>query len=145
MRPFPKRGAAPPKLLVDPDACKAIGCYVRSARSALSVSQNTFSELLGVNRTTLLRLERGACPLKTALCVSALHVLERLGVRSELIEHVVFDQGQRVQFIDLLIDFGCMKRLHEVAGSPNPKGRRLVDVLGKAYVPPLANSPLRKK
>ena len=145
MSQMPERHAAQPKLLVDPDACKAIGCFVRSARNALSLSQNTFSELLGVNRTTLLRLEKGACPLRTALCVSALHVLGRLGARSELIERAVFQQGQVVETIDLLIDFEAMKRRQELTDLPDREAERLFDLLGKAYVPPLAAHPLRKK
>jgi DNA-binding XRE family transcriptional regulator len=141
----PARTAVQPKLIADPDVCKAMGCYVRSARNALSLSQHTFSALLGVNRTTLLRLEKGSCPLRTALCVSALQVLSRLGARSDLIERVLLERGQAVEVIDLLIDFASMKRSQEVADSPESEAERVLGLLGQAYVPPLVAHPLRKK
>ena len=68
------------KQIHDPDVCLAFGAYVRAARNALSLSQTALAEMLGVHRTTLVRLEKGSPPLKRGLCVSAVAFLTKAGV-----------------------------------------------------------------
>lgn len=134
-----------PKLIQDSDACKAIGCYVRAARNALSLSQRDVAELLGVNRTTLLRLEKGISPLRFALCLSAVKVLGRLGAESEQIENLVSGQGRVTDTIYFTVDFQAMKRSQALAEQEFAAQGGIASLLGEEYVPPLVLTPLRKK
>ena len=135
------------KLVQDSDVCKAMGCYVRAARNALGLSQQKLSELLGVNRTTILRLEKGTAPLRFALCLSAIELLSRLGARSVQIEKLATEGKIPVDTaIDLSVDFASMKRLQSLADSKLGQGSKgAFPILGKDHIPPLMKSPLRKK
>lgn len=134
-----------PKLIQDSDACKAIGCYVRAARNALSLSQSDLAEVLGVNRTTLLRLEKGISPLRFALCLSAVKVLGRLGAKSEQIENLVTEKGRVADAIHFTVDFQAMKRSQALAEQQLAAQGGIASLLGEQYVPPLVITPLRKK
>jgi DNA-binding XRE family transcriptional regulator len=136
----------PPKLIQDADVCKAIGCYVRASRNALGLNQLKLAQLLGVNRTTLLRLEKGTAPLRFALCLTAVEVLGALGARSVQIEELVAGRGGVGETIDLTVNFEAMKLTQEMAeqeAAENSKG--ITSLLGEEYIPPLVASPLRKK
>jgi len=136
----------PPKLIQDSDVCKAIGCYVRASRNALGLNQLKLAQLLGVNRTTLLRLEKGNPPFRFALCLTAIEVLGALGVRSSQIEELVAGRGRVGKTIELTVNFEAMKLTQEMAEQEsvaNNKG--IAALLGEEYVPPLVTRPLRKK
>lgn len=136
----------PPRLIHDGEACQAIGCHVRAARSALGLNQAQLAELLGVNRTTLLRLEKGTAPLRFALCLGAVDVLGVLGARSPQIEHLLAGRSSVGETFDLTVNFESMKRTQEMAEVEWAKSQRgLAALLGDEYVPPLVVSPLRKK
>jgi DNA-binding XRE family transcriptional regulator len=134
-----------PKLIQDTDTCKALGCYVRAGRNALGLSQADLADLLGVNRTTLLRLEKGIAPLRSALCLSAVEVLRRLGATSEQIELLVAGKGRVTETINFSIDFLAMKQTQEIAETRAASQGGIVSLLGTEYIPPLVIAPLRKK
>ena len=73
------------KQIVDPDMCAAYGAVVRAGRNALGLSQNGLAAILGVHRTTLVRLEQGTPPLRRGLCVTAVDVLKKAGVASDML------------------------------------------------------------
>jgi len=136
----------PPKLIQDSDVCKAIGCYVRASRNALGLNQLKLAQLLGVNRTTLLRLEKGNGPLRFALCLTAVEVLGALGARSIQIEELLAGRAGVGETIDLTVNFEAMKLTQEMAereAAENNKG--IASLLGEEYIPPLVVRPLRKK
>lgn len=136
----------PPKLIQDVEVCMAIGCYVRASRSALGLNQLKLAQLLGVNRTTLLRLEKGTAPLKFALCLTAVDVLGALGARSFSIEELLAGRGVVGQTIDLTVNFESMKLTQEAAEQEAAQNNRgIAALLGEEYIPPLVVSPLRKK
>jgi DNA-binding XRE family transcriptional regulator len=136
----------PPKLIQDSDVCKAIGCYVRASRSALGLNQLKLAQLLGVNRTTLLRLEKGNAPLRFALCQTAVEVLSALGARSTQIEELLAGRAGLGATIDLTVNFEAMKQTQEMAEQEATKNNKgFTALLGEEYIPPLAARPLRKK
>ncbi len=141
-----KEESVPPttKLIFDPDHCLMYGAYVRGVRSALGLSQGALADMLGVNRTTLLRLEKGQPPLKKALCETAIKVLKKAGVNSEAMDLLTTEPGVPTN-LDISINFGAlMQSLFEL-----PKSAAVMQkteaLFGQHYVPPLEQSPLRKK
>jgi DNA-binding XRE family transcriptional regulator len=136
----------PPKLIQDSDVCKAIGCYVRASRNALGLNQLKLAQLLGVNRTTLLRLEKGNAPLRFALCLTTVEVLGALGARSIQIEELLAGRSRVGETIDLAVDFEAMKFIQDMAEQEAAKNNKgITALLGEEYIPPLVVRPLRKK
>ena len=132
------------KLIFDPDHCLMYGAYVRGVRSALGLSQSALAEMLGVNRTTLLRLEKGQPPLKKALCETVVELLKQAGVQSEAMDSLKTEPGVPTN-LDISIKFGAlMHSLYQLPKSAavNVKTEAL---FGQDNVPPLEQAPLRKK
>lgn len=146
MQPLKPPFTPPVKQVQDSDTCAAVGCYVRAARSALGLNQATLAELLGVNRTTLLRLEKGAAPLRLALCLSAIEVLSQLGAKSESIEAIVLGLIKVQETLPLVIDFESMRATQAAAeGQVDKYQQGIASLLGDDFVPPLLQTPLRRK
>jgi DNA-binding XRE family transcriptional regulator len=132
------------KLIFDPDHCLMYGAYVRGVRSALGLSQSALAEMLGVNRTTLLRLEKGQPPLKKALCETAVEVLKKAGVQSEAMDSLITEPGVPTT-LDIGINFGAL--MHSLYQLPKSAAvdAKTEALFGQNYVPPLEQAPLRKK
>jgi DNA-binding XRE family transcriptional regulator len=81
------------KLLYDPDHCLLYGAEVRAARGVLGLSQSELADMLGVTRTTVLRLEKGIAPLRLALCESAVDTLKKAGVSSNAMDEIRYTMG----------------------------------------------------
>ncbi len=132
------------KLIFDPDHCLMYGAYVRGVRSALGLSQSALAEMLGVNRTTLLRLEKGQPPLKKALCETAVALLKQAGVQSEAMDSLKTEPGVPTT-LDIGINFGALlQSLYQLPKSAEA-GVKTEALFGQDYVPPLEQAPLRKK
>ena len=125
----------PPKLIQDSDVCKAIGCYVRASRNALGLNQLKLARLLGVNRTTLLRLEKGNAPLRFALCLTTVEVLGALGARSIQIEELLAGRSRVGETIDLAVNFEAMKFIQDMAEQEAAKNNKgITALLGEEYI-----------
>ena len=132
------------KLIFDPDHCLMYGAYVRGVRSALGLSQGALAEMLGVNRTTLLRLEKGQPPLKKALCETVVELLEQAGVKSEAMDSLRTMSGVPTH-LDISINiFALLRSLYQLPKS-SPVDVKTKVLFGQDYVPPLEQAPLRKK
>ena len=68
------------KVIHDPDQCLLYGAFVRAGRNALNLSQDQLALMLGINRTTLVRLEKGIPPFKRSLCLSMVEVFKKIGI-----------------------------------------------------------------
>lgn len=129
------------KLLHDIDQCSIFGGYTRAARNALNLSQDDLAAMLGVTRSTLVRLEKGQAPLKIALCSTLLEVLAKAGVRSDAMSTLMDGPGVPASSIDILINVKPL--LWSVkSGGVNLKDKTK-HLLGTKHVPPLEKAPLR--
>ena len=133
------------KVIQDLDHCMIIASTVRGVRNALGLSQANLAELLGVTRSTLVRLEQGIPPLKASLCKSAMEVFEEAGVTSKALKDVLLIGEGYPAVVDFSIEFHHLKHLNEkIMSSPNSSsiGKLL---LGQQFKPPLLTAPLRRK
>lgn len=129
------------KLLLDRQQCLAYAAYVRAARNALGLSQATLATMIGVTRSTLVRLEKGDPPLKTALCLAAVEVLQRLGVEAANLPLAGAGGGP----LQWTIDPAKLWHTHEVLQTTDVHQVIMGVLLGADYVPVLARKPLRRK
>lgn len=131
------------KQITDPDMCAAYGAVVRAGRNALGMSQNGLAAILGVHRTTLVRLEQGTPPLRRGLCLTAVDVLKKAGVACETL---ATGTGQ---FIDgsllLTISADAIKKAQQGIEGLVDGDDLSAHFLGDGFVPPLEEKPLRKK
>lgn len=131
------------KLLYDPDHCILYGAFVRAARGALGLSQAELAAMLGVTRTTVVRLEQGIAPLRLALCESAVDTLKAAGVSSTAMDQLRHEIGVptsldvSINFFKLLNNFLKLPRDAETA-------KKLESLFGSSYIPTLYRKPLRK-
>ena len=133
------------KQIIDADLCAAYGTLVRAGRNALGISQNALAAMLGVHRTTLVRLEQGVPPLRTGLCLSAVEVLKRAGVECQTPE---LEQGTGFDLagsLTMAIRGDAIVKAQQ--GIEQQLGNEVIanHFLGAAFIPPLAEKPLRKK
>ena len=134
-----------PKVIQDQDHCMIIASSVRGVRNALGLSQTDLAELLGVTRSTLVRLEQGVPPLKVALCKSAMEVFEETGVTSRALKDVLLIGEGYPAVVDFSIEFHHLKHIKEkMMSSPNSRGIGKL-LLGQQFSPPLSTTPLRRK
>lgn len=133
------------KQLSDPDLCAAYGAVVRAGRNALGISQNEMAAILGVHRTTLLRLEQGTAPLRTGLCLSALDVLKRAGVvcTTPGVQSALGTLGD--EGLHLEISSESVRKAQQGIDGLVPADRLASHFLGERFVPPLEERPLRRK
>ena len=133
------------KQITDPDMCAAYGAVVRAGRNALGMSQNGLAAILGVHRTTLVRLEQGTPPLRRGLCLTAVDVLKKAGVACETLAI----QTGTGQFNDgsllLTISADAIKKAQQGLEGLRHGEALSAHVLGDGFVPPLEEKPLRKK
>ena len=133
------------KQITDPDMCAAYGAVVRAGRNALGMSQNGLAAMLGVHRTTLVRLEQGTPPLRRGLCLTAVDVLKKAGVACETLAI----QTGTGQFIDgsllLTISADAIKKAQQGIEGLVDGDDLSAHFLGDGFVPPLEEKPLRKK
>ena len=133
------------KQITDPDMCAAYGAVVRAGRNALDISQNGLAAILGVHRTTLVRLEQGTPPLRRGLCLTAVDVLKKAGVACETLAI----QTGTGQFTDgsllLTISADAIKKAQQGIEGLIHGDDLSAHFLGDGFVPPLEEKPLRKK
>jgi DNA-binding XRE family transcriptional regulator len=133
------------KQIHDPDVCLAFGAYVRAARNALSLSQTALAEMLGVHRTTLVRLEKGSPPLKRGLCVSAVAVLTKAGVSCNgLSTDKRYAQAQD-QTLMVEFKFSSLQKAQRAMEDGLSDSELPAILLGADFVAPLEAKPLRRK
>ena len=133
------------KQIHDPDVCLAYGSFVRAARNALSLSQTALAGMLGVHRTTLLRLEKGTPPLKTGLCASAVSVLAKAGATCEELMGDFkapkdFDHAMLVKY-----KFNSLRQSQKVIDQGMSEEELVRYLVGSEFIAPLQEKPLRRK
>jgi len=131
------------KLLVEEDLCQMYGAYVRGARSALGLSQSALAEMLGVNRTTLLRLEKGLPPLRKALCQATVEILKKAGVNSLAMDTLMTTPGCP-KVLDIGIDMVILVNSFFDLPKTSTVDAKTEALFGQNYVAPLRKMPLRK-
>lgn len=132
------------QLLADPLACLAYGAYVRASRNALGLNQTVFARLLGVSRPTVVRLERGASPLRLALCYAATDVLSSLGVTSANIEDFEVSNPKPARIFSS-VEFAKLLQITRLLEEQADPERGVFDMLGSNFRPPLIDEPLRSR
>lgn len=132
------------KLLLDPDQCLLYGTFIRASRTILGLSQEEFAEVLGVTRSTLVRLENGIAPLKKSLCETAVDLLKSAGIESDAMNKVRNALGVPTT-LDISVNYGTL--LHSFLRLPrNTEAQAKVEALfGEGFVAPLKETPLRRK
>ncbi len=132
------------KLLLDPDQCLLYGSFIRASRTILGLSQEEFAEVLGVTRSTLVRLENGIAPLKKSLCEAAVDLLRSAGIESDAMDKVRNAPGVPTT-LDISVNYGTL--LHSFLRLPrNTEAQAKVEALfGEGFVAPLKETPLRRK
>lgn len=133
------------KQIHDPDVCLAFGAYVRAARNALAISQTALADMLGIHRTTLVRLEKGSPPLKRGLCVSAVSVLTKAGVSCV---GLTTDKKQLQAHGDALtveFKFSSLQKAQRAMEDGLSDSELPAMLLGSDFVAPLEQKPLRRK
>ena len=133
------------KQIHDPDVCLAFGAYVRAARNALSLSQTALAEMLGVHRTTLVRLEKGSPPLKRGLCVSAVAVLTKAGVSCNGLSTDKRYAQEQDQTLMVEFKFSSLQKAQRAMEDGLSDSDLPAILLGADFVAPLEAKPLRRK
>jgi DNA-binding XRE family transcriptional regulator len=133
------------KQIHDPDVCLAFGAYVRAARNALSLSQTALAEMLGVHRTTLVRLEKGSPPLKRGLCVSAVAVLTKAGVSCNGLSTDKRYAQEQDQTLIVEFKFSSLQKAQRAMEDGLSDSDLPAILLGADFVAPLEAKPLRRK
>jgi DNA-binding XRE family transcriptional regulator len=133
------------KQIHDPDVCLAFGAYVRAARNALSLSQTALAEMLGVHRTTLVRLEKGSPPLKRGLCVSAVAVLTKAGVSCNGLSTDKRYAQEQDQTLIVEFKFSSLQKAQRAMEDGLSDSDLPAILLGADFVAPLESKPLRRK
>ena len=133
------------KQIHDPDVCLAFGAYVRAARNALSLSQTALAEMLGVHRTTLVRLEKGSPPLKRGLCVSAVAVLTKAGVSCNGLSTDKRYAQEQDQTLIVEFKFSSLQKAQRAMEDGLSDSELPAILLGADFVSPLEAKPLRRK
>lgn len=133
------------KQIHDPDVCLAYGAFVRAARNALSLSQTTLAGMLGVHRTTLVRLEKGSPPLKRGLCTSAVSVLAQAGVSCEELMKEFKSPDDVNHVLQLTLKFGAIRQSQKVIDQGLAEEELVRSLVGNNFVAPLQEKPLRRK
>lgn len=113
--------------------------YVRGSRHALGINQTTLAELLGVNRSTLVRLEKGEPPLKQTLVMAAIDVLEQLGAHVD-----DFPVPEVADDLKFAVSLQRVRQISELASDKGVGLDALQSLLTPDFKPPLKESPLRK-
>lgn len=133
------------KQITDPDMCAAYGAVVRAGRNALGMSQNGLAAILGIHRTTLVRLEQGTPPLRRGLCLTAVDVLQKAGVACETLEIQTGTGRFKDGSLLLTISADAVKKAQQGIEGLIPRDDLSAHFLGNGFVPPLEEKPLRKK
>jgi len=118
---------------------------VRSGRGVLGISQNAFAAMLGVHRTTLVRLEQGSPPLKHNLLEAAQSLLADLGVKLE----TALSQNElgeiNISELQFTIPVDSLRRVQKLLDRGGSDDDFIRQLFGEQYVPPLKAKPLRRK
>jgi transcriptional regulator with XRE-family HTH domain len=121
------------------------GAYVCAVRNALGMSQSDLAAILGVTRTTLTRLEQGIPPLKAPLCRTALEVFKEAGVKSASMDDVLLIGSGIPTSLDISIEIHHLLKMRSQTVMSATTADKKSLLLGDDFVPPLEQSPLRKK
>jgi DNA-binding XRE family transcriptional regulator len=133
------------KLILDPDECLAFGAFVRAGRNALGISQNGLAAMLGVHRTTLVRMEKGLPPLRRGLCESAIVVFAKAGVTFSSSTVGDPNRAEEITEIKVTVLFESLRKAQRIIQSGNENTELLRQLLGEDFKPPLEEKPLRRK
>ena len=137
--------AEQPKVVRDPDQCMLWGAYVCAVRNALGMSQGDLAAILGVNRTTLTRLEQGVPPLKMPLCRTALEVFKEAGVSSMAMDDAAFIGAGLPTALDIKFEIHHLRKMRSQTAKAATAADKATLLLGEGFTPPLEQAPLRKK
>ena len=116
-----------------------------AVRNALGMSQRDLAAILGVTRTTLTRLEQGVPPLKALLCRTALEVFKEAGVSSAAMEDVLYIGAGLPVSLDISIEINHLLKMRSQTVKSATTADKTTLLLGEDFIPPLEQSPLRKK
>ncbi len=133
------------KQITDATLCASYGALVRAGRNALGISQNGLAALLGVHRTTLVRLEQGTPPLRTGLCNSALEVLRQAGVECDMPQTTALQYTTNGVGLHIHITAQAIAKAQQGMEEQMTAEALAAHFLGSAFKPPLTEKPLRKK
>ena len=131
----------PSKVIHDPDQCLLYGAFVRAGRNALNLSQDQLALMLGINRTTLVRLEKGIPPFKRSLCLSMAEVFKKIGIESKQIDELASDPVGVTGRLDISINHAALT-WNFFPNSDSTDQIKSID--GNELVPPLQKNPLRR-
>lgn len=130
------------KQIQNPDQCRLYGAFVRGARAFLGLNQDEFAKMVGVERTTLIRLEKGEPPLKRHLCQSVIQVLAQAGIKSSDILDVL--DGLIINpVISIKIEYERLQAGLFGLSKTSSFEEKQDALLGLEYRPPLVDQPLR--
>lgn len=135
----------PPKQITDTDLCAAYGAIARAGRNTLGLSQGEFSGILGIHRTTLLRLEQGLPPLRTGLCQSVVEVLAQAGFICQSPEVQSWRGERTVSNLTVTITAEAISNAQRAIDGQVSPDKLTEHFWGKAFVPPLQDKPLRRR
>jgi DNA-binding XRE family transcriptional regulator len=133
------------KQIHDPDVCLAYGSFVRAARNALSLSQTTLAGMLGVHRTTLVRLEKGSPPLKRGLCTSAVSVLAKAGATCDELMGDFKGPKDVNHAMHVMYKYDSLRQSQKVIDQGMSEEELVRNLVGSEFIAPLQEKPLRRK
>lgn len=132
------------KLIRDPVTCRVYGAFVRGARMTLGLNQRQFAVLLGVTRSTLVRLEQGGAPMRTKLCEASFQLLAELGAKADNLQQFGAQENKPEELV-MSFKRSSMETIHDLLeqGLTAPEDLK-VELFTQNYVAPLKRQPLRK-
>jgi len=101
--------------------------------------------MLGVHRTTLVRLEKGSPPLKRGLCVSAVAVLTKAGVSCNGLSTDKRNAQEQDQTLMVEFKFSSLQKAQRAMEDGLSDSELPAILLGADFVAPLEAKPLRRK
>lgn len=132
------------KLLIDPDQCLMYGSYIRASRALLGLNQEEFAQVLGITRSTLVRLENGVAPLKKSLCEAAVDLLKTAGIESGAMDEIRYMPGVPTM-LDISINYGTLLNSFLRLPRKAEAQTKVKALFGDGFVAPLKENPLRRK
>jgi DNA-binding XRE family transcriptional regulator len=133
------------KQLYEPDLCMGYAAFIRGGRAILGISQNSFAKMLGIHRTTLVRLEQGSPPLKRNLLDAAVLLLQKLGLQINAVLLKQESGNLTIPDLQVTIPIESLRQVQQLLNAGGSEEEFTHRLFGDQYVPPLKASPLRKK
>lgn len=131
------------KLILDTELCKMYGSFIRASRALLGLSQEEFAQLLGVTRSTLVRLENGVAPLKKNLCEAAVDLMKIAGITSLAMDRARHSLVVPSE-IDISVNYVLLNSFLKLPRKTEVQSKEKA-LFGESFVAPLKEKPLRRK